>query len=58
MKGYISNTIEQVIKEAGNLLTAESYVDNKRRRNELANFYKKLLNLGSSFPPRPIDMML
>ena len=56
MKKYIKNTIDSVIEESTKLLTAQDYVDNKRRRLELAKFYKKILHLGSSFPERPKDM--
>lgn len=58
MKRYVENTIENIIQESKSIKAPKDYVDNKRKRIELVNFYKKILNLGSSFPSIPEDMKL
>lgn len=55
---YVKNTLNNIIEQSKTLLEPQSYVDNKRRRSELADFYKKILNLGGQFPPRPTDMRM
>jgi hypothetical protein len=56
MQKYVSQTIKSILEESKTLLSPQSYVDNKRKRIELANFYKKILHSGASFPERPADM--
>lgn len=58
MDQYIINTTKDVLAYINELLSAQSYVNNKRKRKEFANFCKKVLNLGSSFPEVPKDLKL
>lgn len=56
MSNFISNTVNSVIEKSKNLLDVEAYTNNKRKRIELADFYKELMHLGSRFPVRSSAM--
>lgn len=56
MDKYTSNTIDLILKKLQGITDVESYVNNKRKRIELAKLYKELLNLGGGFPRHPKDM--
>ena len=58
MEQYVLNTINSVIEKSSHILMPEAYLSSKKKRKDLANFYKNLLNIGSEYPDRPVDMKI
>lgn len=56
MEQYVLNTVQGIIENSKDILMPEEYLNSKRKRIELAGFYKSLLNIGSEYPKRPDDM--
>lgn len=47
------NVAERLIQVSKNLLDPDTYLKNRKRRDDLAGYYKEFISLGGQFPQLP-----